>query len=105
MLEVSLDDTFLKPSSFCDLDADPLEITYVSAPCSAGKTHALAHLMKGALSREPFDEPVQFLYVAPTKRLLEEFSQRLTDIGSRRKRLLRVYLAKTTGSLEGSHSI
>ena len=73
-------------------------ITYVSAPCGAGKTHALAHLIKDALSKEPFDEPVQFLYVAPTKRLLEEFSQRLTDLGIEAQTIIAGYLTKTRAS-------
>jgi len=83
------------PDQFCDayglddgIEGDYSAITYVSAPCSAGKTHALAHLINDALSRDPFDEPMQFLYVAPTKKLLEEFSQRLTDLGIRAKKII-----------------
>ncbi|CCB65861.1 protein of unknown function [Hyphomicrobium sp. MC1] len=64
-----------------DATYNPHLITYVSAPCSGGKTHALANLIKDAFSRAPFVEPQRFMYVAPTVDLLGEFSTLLTGLG------------------------
>lgn len=90
MLEVSINQNAMESINGRDLDVDgdPYEITYVSAPCGAGKTYALAHYLKDALSRNPFDEPQQFMYVAPTIDLLEEFSSRLTDLGVVAQRII-----------------
>lgn len=84
MIDISLPQGTLEellPSSIDNLLSDVSGVTYVSAPCGGGKTYALTRHIKEAFDRAPFDEPQQFMYVAPTLKLLKQFSSDLSKHG------------------------